>query len=93
MKTYRCDVCGCTNVKLWRDYESAPRLLCFKHTMEKEHSAGDDGQSHSPNDDSIHWSVAAVPTNFAECMTEPIQALWGYTSVPPDAAAWWQALA
>lgn len=101
-RTYRCDICGATGVKLWREYNTLSDytdLLCFTHTMEavrnsRGFSGSTDllGRPYTPERSMLWNRVAAVPDNFAVCMTEPIDSYWGYTSVPQDGVEWWNAL-
>lgn len=81
-KGYRCNCCGVSGVKLWRDYQATLekqtlrcRACCEVH----------EGKEKSSEGDSIGWSVPAVPTPSGSTF-------WGYTSVPIAAMDWWNSL-
>lgn len=75
---YTCSECGANRVKMWRPYSfTMPDLRCTA-CMERAANKKWDGKSHS-----IGWHVPAVPYG---------DAFWGYSSVPPDACAWWENL-
>ena len=77
-KNYKCSKCETRGVKLWRGYQESPvTLLCGKCLPTK------------PNlekYDAAGWDVPAVPT------LDEIESYWGYSSVPPEGVAWWNAL-
>jgi len=82
VKGYTCSGCGAHGVKLWREYNTFlenQTLTCFACTP-----APRDGMKKVASS-AIGWRVAAVPT-------EDNSSFWGYTSVPDEAVAWWQAL-
>jgi len=77
---YTCSDCTASGVKLWRSYQvvlDGQVLRCTSCCQKHE--------GKERRDDSIGWSVPAVPTPDGETF-------WGYTSVPAAAAAWWRAL-
>jgi len=79
---YVCSKCKITGVKLWRQYQTCAdqiELLCGP-CAEKDQ----DRTINLAETDQCGWLVAAVPTLTGT--------FWGYTSVPPEGVAWWQAL-
>lgn len=90
--SYRCAICNASGCKLWREYQTFHvRLTCARCSLIEQRKAGPldpDGRREEDGDrtDTIGWLVPAVPAE------EPRGAFWGYTSVPPDAVAWWRAL-
>jgi len=93
MSEIKCEVCGATRCKLWREYQTfSPRILCAVHAgadQEKDISTLDeDGRRVSDahpafRTDQIGWYVPCVPAE---------DGFWGYTSVP-DSALWeWRKL-
>ena len=83
--SYRCSICGATQCKLWRQYQTmaeSVKLLCLPcgeldQKMQSELEKG--------GTDAIGWLVPAVPT-------EDRETFWGYTSVPQDGCDWWDRL-
>lgn len=74
---YVCADCGAERCRLYRDYGTfSPKLRCTACAT-KHQGHGPDGPH------SIGWLVAAVPVDGT---------FWGYTSVPADGVAWWDAL-
>lgn len=79
-ENYKCRECGITGVKLWRPYQTTPvDLLCGPCVGKKAGKEVDlsDG-------DQCGWHVPAVPDLQGSW--------WGYTSVPAEGCAWWDAL-
>lgn len=92
MKDYRCEGCGATGCKLWREYQTFdPRLLCAqcagtdqgKDVSDIDADGTRAGRYTEHRTDQIGWYVPAVPCD---------DGYWGYTSVPDDAIARWKAL-
>lgn len=88
-KHYRCDACGATGIKLWREYQTCtPRLLCApcacadQKKPDDVNAAGCRGRR---GGDQIGWYVPAVPD-------EEGIGYWGYTSVPQAGVTWWRRL-
>ena len=86
---YKCDACGATGIKLWRQYQTcAPRLLCAPCAC-KDQGKPDDvnasGCRGRRGGDQIGWYVPAVPD-------EEGVGYWGYSSVPQAGVTWWQRL-
>lgn len=89
---YKCNECGTTGCKLWRRYQSSPKLLCAKCAAKDQGKNIDDidakGMYSSENGgriDQIGWYVPAVPL-------EDLKGYWGYTSVPQPGCDWWDNL-
>lgn len=81
MINYRCEACGVTWCRLWRQYQTvAPRLLCANCV---ERDQGEMIDPVRPWD--CGWFVLAVPD-------EDFETYWGYTAVPQAALARWNAL-
>jgi hypothetical protein len=91
---YRCERCGATNCKLWREYQTcSPTLLCATCAAKDQGKDISDidakgKYSSDPGDrtDQIGWYVPAIPV-------EDAKAYWGYTSVPFFGCKWWEKLA
>ncbi len=89
--SYRCDGCGLTGHKLWREYQT---LACYTELVCA--SCASASQAKSPHSswsgemlfvdgDQIGWRVPAVTTEDGDTF-------WGYSSVPADRIAWWYAM-
>lgn len=77
----RCDDCGATGCKLWREYQTcSPDVLCA-NCVEKRTGRALDPERLS----SIEWWVAAIPD-------EEGTGYWGFTSVPEAGVRWWNDL-
>jgi DNA-directed RNA polymerase subunit RPC12/RpoP len=86
---YKCDGCGATGVKLWREYQtiaSHSDLLCAE-CAEKRYIKTHEGKSPWASGDGyeIGWMVPAVTTVEEDTF-------WGYTSTPKDRWDWWDSL-
>lgn len=80
---YVCGECGATGVRLYREYQTF-----LDHQTLRCRSCACKSQGEEPPDPREHqigWLVGAVPT-------EDGRTYWGYTSVPPEGVAWWDAL-
>lgn len=88
----RCDVCGATGCKMWREY---PRLADYTKILCGPCALKDQGESGTIDAngyvsgglnkcDQIGWMVPAVPTFDGT--------FWGYTSVPEAGVRWWRGL-
>jgi len=77
----KCEDCGATGCKLWREYQTcSPSLLCANCVEERT------GRKLDPEHlCSIEWWVAAIPD-------EEGNGYWGYTSVPEVGVRWWNQL-
>ena len=100
-KTYKCQICGATHVKLWRKYQAFVEdntLVCASclsqmHTQGKfmpvfrdtQHGGSWTDKFGQNISDSIGDFVPAVPT-------EENDTFWGYSSVPKEGCAWWNKL-
>lgn len=89
---YRCEECGASEVKLWREYGvSNPRLLCCicAGRISKRDISNIDNKGRiifrSYKTDTIGWFVPAIPD-------EEGTGYWGYSSVPDDGIVWWEGL-
>ncbi len=93
---YKCDGCGATEVKLWREYQTFAdhtKLLCVDcagKDQKKDTSNVDDkgfrtDQRFGYKTDQIGWYMPAVPI-------EGDDTYWGYASVPQEGIAWWRNL-
>jgi hypothetical protein len=80
---YKCDDCGATGVKLWREYQTfldhqTLRCIdCAQKDQKEEVEPLVRGRG-----DQIGWLVPAVPT-------VEMDTFWGYTSVPDNQVDWW----
>jgi len=82
-----------TGVKMWREYNTfadCTKILCGPCAMKdqgKVAEIGPDGKRETDfgRTDQIGWLVPCVPVAKED-------KFWGYTSVPADACAWWDAL-
>ena len=91
-ENYICGVCGASNCKLWRPYQTfIIELYCAECAAEDQNkcisdldSDGRRTESHQKID-SIGWLVPAVPTEEGD-------GYWGYTSVPEKGCQWWRKL-
>jgi hypothetical protein len=88
-REYKCEKCGKTDVKLWREYGCFyPDILCLDCTLDKVRRSEVEGWR-SPfeegRSDQIGWHVACIPD-------EEGVGWWGYTSVPEHLVRWWWAL-
>lgn len=92
-RDYRCGVCGCTEIKLWREYQTIAdqtSLLCAScaHATQNAspHTSYNKDEKRPYFDfsdgDQIGWMVPAVPT-------EDGATFYGYTSVPSERVLWW----
>jgi hypothetical protein len=88
---YKCDGCGATGCKLWREYQTFAdytKLLCADCAAKDEHediSDIDADGRHNGNfyrTDQIGWYIPAVPV-------EGENTYWGYTSIPQAGCDWW----
>lgn len=80
---YRCSKCGAQGCKLWRQYQTFVDeidLLCLGCAEADQEQKADPYHMSA-----IGFLVAAVPTDDGETF-------WGFTSVPAQAVAWWDAL-
>jgi hypothetical protein len=94
-RDYRCSVCGASNCKLWREYQTFldhQRLFCAPcgardqtKSIEGIDANGRRSDPDGSRTDTIGWLVPAVPTSDGDTF-------WGYTSVPEDRCEWWRAL-
>ena len=91
-KNYKCDKCGATNCKLWRDYQIAfTDLLCCDCAARSEGedigTIQDDGshQADGRKTDQIGWCVPCIPT-------ESGLGFHVYGAIPPAAYNWWRRL-
>jgi hypothetical protein len=90
-KDYKCNNCGASGVKLWREYQTfSPRLLCAACAAksQKKNIKDMNKEGMYPSDDlgltdQIGWYIPAVPD-------EQGSGFWGYTSVPEDGVVWWK---
>lgn len=88
---YKCAGCGVHGIKLWRKYGTFdPSILCAKCACKEQKRVAVQiihGEMFVDEDrtDQIGWRVPAVPTKEGDNF-------WGYTSVPNEACAWWDAL-
>lgn len=100
---YACSTCGATRCKLWREYQTMmtyQRLYCGPCAIKDTQVNGQPPITIRPDGkaswfltgdtnplwvDSIGRLVPAVPLEDGTSM-------WGYTSVPDDAVAWWRNL-
>ena len=90
---YKCDVCGQSGLKLWREYNTFAdhtKLLCAEHAcadQNKDDNVDDKGYSYDDlgRSDQIGWMIPAVPTQEGDTY-------WGYTSVPQEGVIWWKSL-
>jgi hypothetical protein len=94
---YKCDGCGASGVKLWREYGNfadETRLLCAscaaKDQNEDISTINEEGMittDYGGETDQIGWYVPAIPV-------EGENTYWGYSSVPvPDEGIeWWKSL-
>ncbi len=98
---YRCDGCGATGVKLWRDHPSffnVGELLCVVCTAKdqgKDASTIDENGTieswlisrdvDSRRIDQIGWYIPAVPV-------EGQNGYWNYSAVPDEGIRWWRNL-
>jgi hypothetical protein len=95
---YRCDDCGASNVKLWREYQtflSQQRLRCCDCAAKDQGRDVSDidsnGRRTTPEyewgkdqrSDQIGWLIPAVPSESGDTF-------WGYTSVPGPGVEWWR---
>ena len=100
-ETYKCQICGATHVKLWRQYQTSVEcntLICAS-CLSKMHKEKGFTPKFVPTkyggrwtnrygqqrSDSIGSYVPAVPT-------EENDTFWGYTSVPQAGCQWWNGL-
>ena len=94
---YKCEECGATGVKLWREYQTIATFVTLRCAKcAGKHSNVDvsrmDEQGSIPSDvlpgdktDNIGWLVPAIPV-------EGQDTYWGYTSVPQEGCDWWYGL-
>lgn len=92
---YKCDKCGATGVKLWREsytFADETSLYCFRCAGENQgkdvssiNAEGMIPTSHGHVTDQIGWLLCAIPV-------EGRDTYWGYTSVPDEGVAWWKKL-
>lgn len=88
---YKCDNCGATGVKLWREYETCANYTvlqcadCAEISQQKLHDSGWESPFKRGEGDQIGWRVPAVPV-------EGKNTYWGYTSVPQAGCEWWDNL-
>lgn len=94
---YKCSVCGATECKLWREYNTFnPALFCAPCAAKKQKkgikSINAEGMRHGRIcgysyiwTDQIGSYVPAVPD-------EEGLGYWGYTSVPETGCEWWKKL-
>lgn len=91
---YKCDKCGATGCKLWREYQTfadSTLLLCCDCAAKdqgKDISDIDERGKHGSKygrSDQIGCYIPAVPT-------EEDDTFWGYTSVPQAGCDWWYGL-
>lgn len=93
---YKCQECGATGCKLWRDGGSffSIELLCVDcaaRDQKKDISSINEegcrliGQGMRGRTDQIGWYVPAVPQ-------EERIGYWGYGSVPDAGVQWWKRL-
>lgn len=88
----RCDTCGATGCKLWREYQTCADYTdlfcgaCALLSQKKEGpiDAGGYRQTEYGRCDQIGWLLPAVPTHDGT--------FWGYTSVPTEGVKWWRDL-
>ena len=88
---YKCEQCGATNCKLWREYQtfhvSLMCVLCTAKSQDRSITSMDEKgmrlvEGHRT--DQIGWMVPAVPGGNGT--------YWGYSSVPQDGCDWWAGL-
>jgi len=91
---YKCDSCGATGVKLWREYQTfadCTELRCARcaaKVSDKDISNMEvDGSRKTDlgKIDQIGWYVPAIPV-------EGQNTYWGYSSVPDEGVKWWRGL-
>lgn len=92
---YKCDNCGVTDCKLWREYQYTRLLcaVCAADFQDKDISDIDENgmRSQFPEEDNdlrtdqIGWYVPAIPDEEGE-------GYWGYTSVASEGVVWWKNL-
>ena len=101
-KNYECKKCGARGVKLWRQWSTMPvhiTLLCRTCAEHIQRDAIADrlrryGGDFGPSDQ-IGDMCPAVPTKMPVGRGWRLPngySFWGYTSVPPEAVAWWRSL-
>lgn len=92
--SYRCQRCGTTGHKLWREYNtflSHQTLLCARCAAADQGKdvGGMNAEGLYPSEygrtDQIGWYTPAVPTPENDTY-------WGYTAVPDAGVAWWKRL-
>lgn len=80
-RPYRCEVCGASGVKLWREYQTFADKTLLRCV---ECAEADQGKKFEPPGHSIGVLVAAVPNDRGS--------FWDYTSVPEADVQWWDNL-
>lgn len=87
-KEYKCETCGKTKVKLWRDYMGTT-LSCVDCTLNNAGLTGtlvdDNGRRETEygKTDQLGWYVPAIQ------VVPGFEMLWGYTSVPQNRVEEW----
>jgi hypothetical protein len=87
-KEYKCETCGRTNAKMWRDYGGST-LLCVVCTLLKtglEHVEVDADGRRDGTTDQLGGYLPAVQ------VVPGFERVWGYTSVPEDRVIEWRKL-